>query len=610
MAITKNDFLNYTRCPRYGALEKLEKEKFASDISYDEYIEEERNKKIAEIYSSIADNILNSENIEMQVMNDYLKIVLKEAERLTEKQFKGKVNDKFKEAFDFQQNAILYKCYVDIYNEDEKEIRIIDVKATTSKKYLDLKSGYPKKDKYSIWQKKGNCYKLKGEIPSYPLLEQMPLKNYEKLKNKLYERFGLGEYFYELAVERFIIEGEYKETNRESKIKDIHYYLAVLNDNYVFDGTYVDNKPVYNPDNFNNELITFFDADEITKVLLEKVKVDANFLEKNLFSSSLNSCFLGDYCAYKKPNECKYFKEVCGKKIPKENSSLTYLNNNFGFIKEDKSRIKGLELINENYLHLLDVPSKWITNPNHKIERDCLKNHTQYLNKEKIKAGLAALEYPIYHLDFETFPCPIPRFKGERPYTQSPFEFSLHIERAINDVDKNKDNVVFLATTLNDEREKLVETLLNAVDVNKGTLLAQNVTFEKNRLKELANIFPKYKDSLMKLYNRGFDLLWIINNNKEMYKKLGFKEKDCNTINFYDERLNGSFSIKKTLPIFSNLSYKDLDVKNGTEAFVTYASYDKMDEKQKILKQEALRIYCSQDTWAMVEILRALRKMV
>ena len=32
-----------------------------------------------------------------------------------------------------------------------------------------------------------------------------------------------------------------------------------------------------------------------------------------------------------------------------------------------------------------------------------------------------------------------------------------------------------------------------------------------------------------------------------------------------------------------------------------------MSKEELALKQEALRIYCRQDTWAMVEILKALR---
>ena len=32
-----------------------------------------------------------------------------------------------------------------------------------------------------------------------------------------------------------------------------------------------------------------------------------------------------------------------------------------------------------------------------------------------------------------------------------------------------------------------------------------------------------------------------------------------------------------------------------------------MSKEELLLKQEALRIYCRQDTWAMVEILKSLR---
>lgn len=91
---------------------------------------------------------------------------------------------------------------------------------------------------------------------------------------------------------------------------------------------------------------------------------------------------------------------------------------------------------------------------------------------------------------------------------------------------------------------------------------------------------------------------------------MGFAGKDLETFNFYDERLSGSFSIKKTLPVFSSLSYDNLDVHNGTEAIVVYANYDNYSKEELEKQQEALKIYCRQDTWAMVEILNALRKLV
>ena len=207
-------------------------------------------------------------------------------------------------------------------------------------------------------------------------------------------------------------------------------------------------------------------------------------------------------------------------------------------------------------------------------------------------------------------PSHIPRFRGEWPYIQSPFEFSLHIEREPGVCDKDKDNIVFLAKTHKDEREDMIKLMLQYMNPNEGTLFAQNVSFEKGRIKELASMFPEYRKDLMKLYDRGFDLLWLVNTNSKMYEELGFDEDRAKTFNFYDKRLSGSFSIKKTLPVFSDLSYDNLVVKNGTEAIVEYANYEKMSKEEFALKYQALIIYCKQDTWAMVEILNSLRELV
>ena len=295
--------------------------------------------------------------------------------------------------------------------------------------------------------------------------------------------------------------------------------------------------------------------------------------------------------------------------IPHKNSSLNYISNGQGFLTPN-GRIKGLDLINEGYLGMLDVPSEWITRKAHMIQRDCLEFNKIYINKEKLKKGLDQIEYPIYHLDFETFPCPVPRFKGEWPYIQSPFEFSLHIESEPGKCDKIKDNYVFLAKTHEDEREDLVKMLIKYIDGSKGTLFAQNVPFEKGRIKELAGIFPKYKDKLMAIYNRGFDLLWLVNTNTEMYKDLGFDEEEAKLFNYYNKDLSGSFSIKKTLPVFSDLSYADMTVKNGTEAIVEYANYPLMSKEEYDIKYQALIDYCQQDTWAMVVILDKLRDLI
>ncbi len=621
MAITKTDFINFTRCHRYVSLEELKKNRLDANITYQEYKEQEKQEKLEELLFSMIEvgedgtEIDKTEiiNKQLEAMMPYYKLVEEESGKISSKTFGGtsiyaeKTKDQM--SFDFSKNGIHYLCYVDIFNETEDAINIIEVKATTSKKYLDLMGSMKRGgEKFPIFTRKNNIYYLKGDI-DYPLEQEMSLETYEKQKEKLLDRFHLGKYIHDLAVQRYFIEGEMKES-QNSFAKPIHYYLAVLNQYYIFDGTYENNRPVYHPDENNEELITFFQMDSLTKEYQKWIDLERVSLENSLFQSEIKKVPLGIYCGYKTQNCCKFFKPVCGKIIPEKNSSLSYVNNGFGFVKEDGTRIKGLDLINEGYIDLLDVPEEWITKKNHQIQRDCYEFHTQYINKEKISAALKTIQYPIYHLDFETFPCPVPRFRGEWPYIQSPFEFSLHIEKEPGICDKQKDNVIFLAETTQDEREEMIQLMLKYMDPEKGTLFAQNVPFEKGRIKEMAKIFPQYKEPLMKLYERGYDLLWLVNNNKELYKSLGFENEDLETFNFYDEHLSGSFSIKKTLPVFSDLSYKDLVVKNGTEAIVEYANYDKMSKEELALKKEALRIYCQQDTWAMVEILNALRKLV
>ena len=66
------------------------------------------------------------------------------------------------------------------------------------------------------------------------------------------------------------------------------------------------------------------------------------------------------------------------------------------------------------------------------------------------------------------------------------------------------------------------------------------------------------------------------------------------------------------------LTYEDMDVGNGVQAYIAYINYDSTEPtsfdkenkhvmKTKTERRDALKRYCQQDTWAMVEILRAVR---
>ena len=622
MAITKTNFINFTRCPRYAALDNIKKDRLDADITYEEYKKEEEQSKLNELIGQMYEIDENGEEIDLvdvidrqlEAMLPYYNKIEELAGALFQKKFPGKTIyaklTKNQENFSFNNHGIKYTCYVDVYNEHNDDINIVEVKATTSNAYYKLGGRLKGKDKYSIFKKIDGILYLKDEIPGYNIESEMSIKTYETQRNKLFDRFKMGKYIFDLAIQRFIIEGEYKESKNESKLKNIHYYLGILNNEYIFDGAYKDNEPIYNTDSNGNDIVLFIDLTKITGEWQPIVKEYSNMLEKYILKLDASRCPLGPFCEKGKPSMCKFFKPICGKIIPEKNSSLSYKMNGSGFVDDSGDRIKGLELINQGYIDMLDVPESWIKRKTHQIQRECYKNKSQYLNKEKTKDILKKLEYPIYHLDFETFPCPLPRFKGEWPYIQSPFEFSLHIEHSPGVCDKDKDNYVFLAHDHSDCREDMIKAMLKYMDPNKGTLFAQNVPFEKGRIKELATIFPKYKDDLMKLHARGFDLLWILDTNTAIYKDLGYEEEDAKVFNFYDYRQSGSYSIKKTLPIFTDLSYANLDVHNGTEAIVEYANYPNMDKEEFEFKYKALITYCKQDTWAMVDILNNLRKML
>ena len=264
------------------------------------------------------------------------------------------------------------------------------------------------------------------------------------------------------------------------------------------------------------------------------------------------------------------------------------------------------------YWHMLDIPESWLTNPNHLIQRQALISGEPYIAKEKIRLALRQLEYPLYHLDFETFPCPLPRFAGEKCYDQSPFQFSVHVENPMGNCDLEKDHYEFLATSFQeDQRAQLVEKLCQVIDLqNGGMVLAQNVNFEKKVLKYLLANYPAYRKQLQQMLDNMYDLLYVIRNNKTFYQELGYSYEEARKVNYYHKDLSGSYSLKKTLQVFSDLSYENMGVRDGMEALITYANFDNYDAATYQQKYQDLVAYCKQDSYAMFVILEKIRQEV
>ena len=592
---------------------------------------------------------------ELEALLPYYHQVEDEALNVAKKYFRGSFisdsrNVQKQKLFEYERNGHTYRCYVDIYNENENEINIIEVKATTNRKYLYWKDKNNKNkglffsdayggEPYPLFIKDKNILRF-NEVAS-KVNDYASEKFTEKKKSLLDQYSKVGKYPHDLAFQRFVIEHALRKAGDN---RPVNYYLAVLNSEYVYDGAIDENgKCVY--DNVDGqEIITFIDLNDTTKAYQTKILEEIAYLESYISTPHdvNNKVDVGKHCAWGENTECIFwshcFQKLRG--VPDTNSANKYLNSDQSF---KVWGIKGkYQLINEGYYKLDDVPLEWLKNKKHLIQRDCYDNGTEYVDEEKMKYWFDQLEYPIYHFDFEGFPCPLPRFEGEKPYTQSVFEFSLHIERAPGVCDKEKDNFIFLSKEFHtDERKELAKAIVDHFEYNedgslKGTMLAQFTAYEKGRLEELAALYPEYSAKLLAIRDQSADVLHLLKNNEmyeEMYeKKYGTEEykrmkkemkkgmcteiENVDVFNYYHKDLSGSYSIKKTLPVLvPSLTYKGMDVGNGVQAYIAYINYDSDQPtfntlKTKTERREALKRYCQQDTWAMVEILRAVREKI
>ncbi|MGD9886428.1 MAG: DUF2779 domain-containing protein [Bacilli bacterium] len=612
MDISKTAFKEYTRCPRVFPLEQMYLFRLQSDVNL---FDDEKQNKAREILSKMFDDetgedLLAIVNDQIEVMLPYYQEVESTALKIASETF-GVFFPFFEKTkdqtmFSFKTPNHRYYTYLDGYYEDEKKAIVIEVKATTSRKFSQLGPKIKNRDEYdSIFEKQGNVFHLRKD-----LINENTNNRYQKEYEKLFDRFSdEGKYVFDIAVERYFVEQSLKQKNNFSQEKKRLYYLAVLNSEYEYLGQTKEGTKDYPilPD--GKALIDFIDVTDITEMYLTKIHDMWKALEININEKTLPDAYCGAKCQLGKGQSC-FFEKTCWEDLFNQPSVLDYMTpksfRDFSGRKLDK-----FDLINEGYRKFQDIPFGWITNDNHLIQRQCFDNQETYVDKNKIKAGLSEIKYPIYHLDFESFPCPLPRFKGEYPYSQSLFQFSIHIERKPNQASEIDDHRSFLVNDLQDHREELIHSLIEVIDLSHGgTVLVYNKNFEYHQIKELARMFPEYQQDLDNICNHIFDLKDLVKTSSKLYMSLGFSEEESKKVNYYHVKLSGKYSIKKVLPLFSNRSYADLDVKNGNEAIVAYASFQKLSTEEIEEKRQQLIAYCRQDTWSMVEILNKLMLLI
>jgi hypothetical protein len=345
-------------------------------------------------------------------------------------------------------------------------------------------------------------------------------------------------------------------------------YLVHINTRYVREG--------------GLDVTQLFAMDDITVSVLDKqFAIEARL---NQFESMLEGgepgISIGQHC--KTPHRCDFY-DYCWNKVPHPSVFDLYR------LSGDKK----FGLYHRGIISYEDITTDVALSDIQAIQVSSAIQGQPYLDRAKLASFISEVKYPVNFLDFETFQDVVPRFDGQKPYMNIPFQYSLHILHENGELEHKE----FLAGDDEDPRPGLAQQLLKDI-TDTGTIMAYNQSFEKKVIHALASIFSQYDADLTALTRRFNDLLIPFSG-----------------LMYYHPDFNGSFSIKSVLPALfpndSELDYKRLEIQNGHLAMDTFAHlYKVSDPVEKTAIRESLLAYCKLDTLAMVRIWQRLNALI
>lgn len=247
---------------------------------------------------------------------------------------------------------------------------------------------------------------------------------------------------------------------------------------------------------------------------------------------------------------------------------------------------KGLKALieEEGVTDLRDVPDSLLNDRQLRVKR-CTLSNKAFFDAAQAAIDLAVHKLPAYFLDFETIMFAAPIWKGTRPYQQIPFQFSVHVLSRSGKLSHQS----FLDLSGNDPSKALAEALIAALG-ERGPVFVYNEKFEKGRIGELGERFPRMRRALMAINERIVDLMKVAE------------------AHYYHPSQQGSWSIKKVLPAAvpdPKLRYDSLSgVQDGGMAMSAYlqATSPAATGPDRARIEKELLEYCWLDTYGMVRL--------
>jgi hypothetical protein len=252
---------------------------------------------------------------------------------------------------------------------------------------------------------------------------------------------------------------------------------------------------------------------------------------------------------------------------------------------------KAWQLYKKGFVRNDRVPADFPLSKIQKIQIEAERTNTPHVERSAVVEFLDNLIYPLYLLDFETFQTAIPLIDGTSPYKQVPFQFSLHVAESL---DPEPSRHSWLWDGAGDPRESILKRLLPLLG-KKGSIVAYNASFEKSRLRECAEAYPRFSTSVDAVLDRIIDLY-----------------APFRSFSVYYPAQHGSASIKQVLPALTGGAYGGLSIQNGGQASKEFKRimFGEADQNEREKVRRDLEAYCGMDTMSMLEIIKTLKRLI
>ena len=202
---------------------------------------------------------------------------------------------------------------------------------------------------------------------------------------------------------------------------------------------------------------------------------------------------------------------------------------------------KAQTLASEGIYNIADIPDNFELSDAQDNYVKLIESGKPDINKVAIQDKLDELNFPLNFVDFETYMSALPFVPNTRIFEQVPFQYHYFLLESNGEISEAN----HVSADIERVREDFLESLLDVLLNNDGSIIAYNIRFEIGILKNLSFKYPEYSNDVESIIGR----FWDLENVFRHYKDPGFL---------------GRTSLKNVLPVLvPNMSYDNLDIIEG-----------------------------------------------